>query len=87
MTWKYKVYVVWVFSDKTAYPLGTTEWDICWAATLDLRPIILGPAEYFWQSHPGSGNNVSNQFHRTNVEPVLNLPTAKAALISPGGFQ
>ena len=40
MTHYFKDYLVWQYSDKSAYPLANTQWNIHWAGTI--FPLILG---------------------------------------------
>ncbi len=88
MTWRFKVYAVWEFPDKTVYPLGRTEWNIHWAGRFGTLQTPGSPPTYLWSSDAANKNNVSDQFERSNAEPTMNLPPAGPALnAAGGGFQ
>jgi hypothetical protein len=84
MTENFTDYVVWVYPDGTAYPLGQTSWNIVWAGKIAVGP----PTSYLWAPSPSNANNVGQPFQLNNSPPTLNSATSAAqGLGSPGGFQ
>lgn len=80
MTWRFRVYLVWVNNDNTVYPLGRNDWNIRWAGTL-----CTVDTQYVWAAAPENHNNVSDEFERTNQDLEVPLPFAFDALSAPGG--
>ena len=81
LVWNYTDYVVWVYPDGTAYPLGQTTWSIDWAGNIGVGP----PTSYLWAPSSNNANNVGQAYQLINSVPTLSLPSAYNSLRGTGG--